>query len=103
MKNLRERAAERGIEVVHLAAIPGAGHAGCACAMMTRCDPPHLVGTLDLLRRGTAPEANHVVPGDRVDEVSGWRERLPAGEREALVQHARRALERMIEITETAG
>jgi quinolinate synthase len=103
VRNLRERAAQLGIEVVHLAAIPGAGLAGCACTMMARCDPPHLVGTLDLLRKGKVPEANRVVPGDRMDEMCGSRERLPAGERETLVRHARRALERMIEITETAG
>jgi quinolinate synthase len=103
VQNLREQAAELGIEVVHLAATPGAGLAGCACATMTRCDPPHLAGTLDLLRQGKLPEANRVVPGDCVEERSGLRERLPAGERETLVRHARRALGQMMEITETPG
>jgi quinolinate synthase len=103
VRNLREEAAELGIEVVHLAATPGVGLAGCACAMMTRCDPPHLVGTLDLLRKGKVPEANRVVPGDDMDEISGTRERLSSGERATLVLQARLALERMIEITETGG
>ena len=43
---------------------------------MSRNDPPHLAGMLDLLRRGEAPEINRVLPGDVVDEASGVRERL---------------------------
>ena len=70
---------------------------------MSRNDPPHLAGMLDLLRRGEAPERNRVLPGDAVDELSGARERLEPSERRELVQQARAALETMIEITENAG
>ena len=57
---------------------------------------------LDLLRQGRAPELNRVLPGDSVDEVSGFRERLDAQKRARIAADARRALERMIEITEAA-
>jgi quinolinate synthase len=57
---------------------------------------------LDLLRRGRAPDLNRVLAGDVVDEISGRRERLDDSERRVLVADARRALERMIEITESA-
>ena len=87
---------------MHLADIPepGLSSGGCGCATMSRNDPPHLAGMLDLLRRGQAPEINRVLPGDAVDEISGRRERLSSGERGELAQQARAALERMIEITE---
>jgi quinolinate synthase len=102
VRNLREQAALRGIEVVHVAEIPSPefDHFGCGCATMSRNDPPHLVALLDLLRRDKAPDINRVLPGDVVDEVTGWRERLDPEGRENLVRHARRALERMIELTE---
>jgi quinolinate synthase len=103
VRNLHEQAALRGIEVVHLADVPGDGNAGCGCATMSRNDPPHLVALLDLLRRGRAPDLNRVLPGDAVDEVSGARERLGPAERARVAADARRALERMIEITESAG
>ena len=103
VRNLREQAALRGIDVVHLAEIPDEPDAGCGCATMSRNDPPHLVGLLDLLRRGSAPDANRVLSGDVVDEVTGVRERLPASERAGIASDARRALERMIEITERAS
>ena len=102
VKNLREQAALRGIEVEHLAEVPGGAMGSCGCATMSRNDPPHLVALLDLLRRGTPPEANRVLAGDSVDELSGWRERLPTAEREQLARDARRSLERMIEITESS-
>jgi hypothetical protein len=60
------------------------------------------VALLDLLRRGRAPDLNRVLPGDVVDEVSGARERLDAEARARVAADARRALERMIEITESA-
>ena len=72
-----------------------------SCATKSRNDPPHLVALLDLLRQGRAPDLNHVLPGDAVDEVTGARERLDATARERICADARRALERMIEITET--
>ena len=104
VRNARDFAAQRGVEVVHLADIPeaGFGSAGCGCATMSRNDPPHLAGMLDLLRRGKAPDLNRVLPGDAVDEQSGARDRLDENERAELVQDARSALERMIEITEGA-
>jgi len=102
VRNARTEGTRRGIEVVHLADVPtpdGAA-AGCGCATMSRNDPPHLAGMLDLLRRGQAPDANRVLPGDSVNERTGARDRLEPAERDALVADARAALERMIEITE---
>jgi quinolinate synthase len=102
VRNAREQARLRGVEVLHLTEIPAPGYptAGCGCATMSRNDPPHLAGMLDLLRKGTPPDLNRVLAGDAVDEVSGRRDRLDAAERAELVLHARAALERMIAITE---
>ncbi len=101
--NARAFGASRGVEVVNLAAVPGPrGSMGCGCATMSRNDPPHLVAMLDLLRQGRAPAVNRVLPGDSVDEVTGWRERLDEATRRALAADARRALDRMIELTEAA-
>ena len=104
VRNARAEGAKRGVEVMHLAEIPepGFSHAGCGCATMSRNDPPHLAGMLDLLRRGEAPDANRVLAGDVVDEVTGRRDRMTEAERAALVTHARASLERMIAITEAA-
>jgi quinolinate synthase len=95
---------QRGVEVHHLADIPEPRFrsAGCGCATMSRNDPPHLAGVLDLLRRGEAPDINRVLPGDMVDEVTMRRDRLSEDERAELVADARRAMERMIEIVERA-
>ncbi len=103
VRNARTEGARRGVQVMHLADIPepGFGASGCGCATMSRNDPPHLAGILDLLRRGTPPDANRVLAGDAVDELSGLRERLSEDERAELVANARLALERMIEITES--
>lgn len=102
--NLREQASLRGILVRHLADVPDdrLRLAGCGCATMSRNDPPHLAGTLDLLRQGRGPDLHRVLAGDAVDEATGARERLRAPERAVLVREARAALERMIEITESA-
>jgi quinolinate synthase len=102
VKNAREQGRQRGVEVVHLADIPDpAFHSmGCGCATMSRNDPPHLAGLLDLLRQGKAPAINRVLAGDVVDERSGVLDRKNDAERKELVGHARAALERMIEITE---
>jgi quinolinate synthase len=102
VRNLREQAALRGIEVVHMADVPGDDTAGCGCATMSRNDPPHLVALLDLLRRGKAPDLNRVLPGDVVDEISGARDRLDVSGQARVAREARRALERMIEITEAS-
>ncbi|MBL8863309.1 MAG: quinolinate synthase NadA [Planctomycetes bacterium] len=105
VRNARQQALRRGVQVVHLTEIPEPGFpaAGCGCATMSRNDPPHLAGMLDLLRRGAAPDLNRVLAGDVVDEVSGRRERLDDAERATLIADARRALERMIEITESSA
>jgi len=105
VRNARETARERGVEVAHLTEIPEPGFpsSGCGCATMSRNDPPHLAGMLDLLRKGTPPDLNHVMAGDVVDEGNGRRTRLDEAERSVLVRDARRALERMIEITESAA
>jgi len=102
VRNLREQAGLREIEVVHMADVPGQPDGGCGCATMSRNDPPHLVALLDLLRQGRAPDLNRVEAGDAVDEISGVRERLSADERARVAASARRALERMIEVTEAA-
>lgn len=102
VRNAREQAAARGVEIVHLAEIPeaGFGSGGCGCATMSRNDPPHLAGLLDLLRQGKAPDINHVLSGDAVDESTMRRDRLVSAERGELIAQARLSLERMIEITE---
>lgn len=104
VRNARELARSRGVEVVHLTEIPEPGFpaAGCGCATMSRNDPPHLAGMLDLLRRGKGPDLNRVLAGDVVDETTGRRERLDDDDRAEMVRDARRALERMIEITEAS-
>jgi quinolinate synthase len=104
VRNAREQAALRGVEVVNVADVPTPEFTsmGCGCATMSRNDPPHLVAILDLLRKGRPPDLNRVLPGDAVDETSGARERLSDAERATLAAEARRALERMIEITEPA-
>jgi quinolinate synthase len=101
VRNLREQAGQSGVEVVHLADVPGEEEAGCGCATMSRNDPPHLVAILDLLQKGKAPDLNRVLPGDVVDELTGWRERLEPEGIANVTKHARRALERMIELTES--
>ncbi len=103
VRNLREQAALRGINVTHMADIPDPafGSMGCGCATMSRNDPPHLVAILDLMRKGRAPDLNRVLPGDMVNERSGFRDRLKRSERQHIVKHARASLEKMIEIVES--
>jgi quinolinate synthase len=105
VRNLREQAALRGIEVVSVGEVPGPDldRFGCGCATMSRNDPPHLAAILDLLRKGSVPDLNRVLPGDVVDEVTGWRERLGPEAQQELARDARRALERMIELTEAGS
>jgi quinolinate synthase len=103
VKNATAEGRRRGFEVRHLAEAGSAGAmAGCGCATMSRNDPPHLAGMLDLLRKGQAPDLNRVLPGDSIDERTGRRDRLEPRERAELVAQARASLERMIEITEAA-
>jgi quinolinate synthase len=109
VRNLKEQAAFKGIQVAHLADITSevtsvaSSEAGCGCATMSRNDPPHLAGMLDLLRKGEAPNLNRVLAGDTVDETSAKRERLTGQERSVMVADAKLALERMIQITENAS
>ena len=103
VRNAAEQGRLRGVQVVHMAEVPGTESAGCGCATMSRNDPPHLAGILDLLRKGEAPDLNRVLAGDAVDEVSGDRERLDEDERAQLIVEARASLEAMIEVTEANG
>ena len=101
VKNLREFCKNKGIDVVNISEMPGVQKkAGCGCATMSRNDPPHLVAVLDLLRLGKIPEFNLVRPGDVVNEFVGSRERLSQEGQQWIVENAKKALERMIEITE---
>ena len=108
VRNLKEQAAAKGIEVMHLAeaklnTADAKVAGGCGCATMSRNDPPHLAGMIDLLRKGEAPHLNRVLAGDVVDETTAKRERLTGDERKIMVADAKLALERMIEITESAS
>ncbi len=105
VRNAREQARLRGVEVVNLADVPEVdrGTTGCGCATMSRNDPPHLVAMLDLLRKGSPPDLNRVLAGDVVNERTGWRERLDDDDRADIVRHARAALTRMIDVTESAA
>jgi quinolinate synthase len=102
VKNLREICQKKNIQVVNLSEIPNNNFkkSGCGCATMARNDPPHLVAVLDLLRKGKVPEFNLVKPGDVVDEFIGSRQRLDQTGQQWIVSNAKKALERMISITE---
>jgi quinolinate synthase len=106
VRNARDVGKQRGVDVVNLADVPahvkGAASLGCGCATMSRNDPPHLVGVLDLLAKGRVPEMNRVLPGDVVDESTGARERLDAASQAEIARDARKALEKMIELTEAS-
>jgi len=101
VRNATHAAAQRGVTVVHMADVPGATAPGCGCATMSRNDPPHLAGMLDLLRLGEAPHYHRVLPGDRIDAI-GTRTQLPLAQREALARESAIALNRMIDITEAS-
>lgn len=106
VRNARDVAKAKGVEVVNLADVPahvkGAASLGCGCATMSRNDPPHLAGVLDLLHKGKAPELNRVMAGDVVDEATGFRERLDGTSQQEIANDARKALQRMIDLTEAA-
>lgn len=101
--NLKEQAKLLGIMVVNVGDAP-LGHAGqgmgCGCATMSRNDPPHLVAMLDLLRLGKEVSYNKVLPGDVVNEFTGVRQRLTKEDQNFIVANARKALLKMIAITE---
>jgi quinolinate synthase len=100
--NLREYGKQVGIEVVNVgdAKIEHYQGAGCGCATMSRNDPPHLAGLLDLLRQGKSMDYNRVEAGDVVNEFSGSRQRLNHEGQDWVRENARLALTRMIEITQ---
>jgi len=103
VENLKQHCKSLGIQVVNLAEAPKPDHEqgiGCGCATMSRNDPPHLVGLLDLLREGKTMDYNRVQSGDVVNEFSGSRQRLAPQEQEWIKDNAKKALRKMIEITE---
>jgi len=99
---LKQQAKPLGIQVVNVAEanIPHSPHVGCGCATMSRNDPPHLVALLDLLRLGKTPDYNIIKAGDVVNEFTGLRQRLSPQEQQWVIDNARKALEKMIEICE---
>lgn len=104
VENVKQYCKALSIEVVNLADIPadnGEKTQGCGCATMSRNDPPHLVGLLDLLRQGKPMPYNEVKAGDMVNEFTGSRQRLNEADQIKLIADAKNALENMIQITET--
>ncbi|MGE3919346.1 MAG: quinolinate synthase NadA [Gammaproteobacteria bacterium] len=100
VKNLKEEF--RNLQIVNLGDVPNiTAKMGCGCATMSRNDPPHLVALLDLLRLGKIPEFNIVRPGDVVNEFTGTRQRLDEAGQAWIINNAKRALEKMISITES--
>lgn len=99
---LKQQAKLKGIEVVNVAQAKtqNSPHIGCGCATMSRNDPPHLVALLDLLRLGKTLEYNQVKAGDVVNEFTGLRQRLDDKDQQWVVDNAKKALEKMISITE---
>lgn len=102
VKNIKEFCQKKNIVVTNLADIPNNQFKkmGCGCATMSRNDPPHLVAVLDLLRLGKVPEFNLVKPGDVVNEFTGTRQRLDEAGQRWIIENAKRALKKMIEITQ---
>ena len=101
--NLKQHCLSLNIKVVNLAEAPKPSQEkglGCGCATMSRNDPPHLVALLDLLRQGKNLDYNLVKPGDIVNEFTGTRQRLNINDQQWVVAQAKKALEKMIEITE---
>lgn len=104
VNNLKQYCKPLNIEVVNLAEAPIGDTAkgiGCGCATMSRNDPPHLVALLDLLRQGKAMNYNEVKAGDIVNEFTGSRQRLQAHDQQWVIDNAKKALEKMINITES--
>ncbi|OGV47536.1 MAG: quinolinate synthetase [Legionellales bacterium RIFCSPHIGHO2_12_FULL_42_9] len=103
VENLKQYCRPLGITVVNLAEAPKGNDAkgiGCGCATMSRNDPPHLVALVDLLRLGKTMDYNLVKPGDIVNEFTGTRQRLKEDDQHWVRTNARKALQKMIDITE---
>jgi quinolinate synthase len=102
VENLKQHCSALGIHVVNMAdaKLQHQTSMGCGCATMSRNDPPHLVALIDLLRQGKTMDYHTVKPGDQVNEFTGTRQRLIVDDQQWIVQNAKQALRRMIEITE---
>lgn len=103
VENLKQHCNALNIKVINLAEAPkiaGKPGLGCGCATMSRNDPPHLVGLLDRLREGHLMQYNEVRAGDVVNEFSGARHRLQTLDEAWVIEHAKNALQMMIDITE---
>ncbi|WP_419420600.1 quinolinate synthase NadA [Legionella sp. D16C41] len=103
VENVRQYCKNLGITVVNLAEAPLNAHEkalGCGCATMSRNDPPHLIALLDLLRQGKTMPYNEVKAGDMVNEFTGARHRLELNDQQWVIDNAKKALQKMIEITE---
>lgn len=103
VENLKQFCIGKGIEVVSLAEAKDTTDSqgvGCGCATMSRNDPPHLVALVDLLRQGKELPYNIVKSGDVVNEFTGVRQRLQVQDQEWVISNAKKALQKMIEITE---
>jgi quinolinate synthase len=103
VENLKQYCRPLGIDVVNLAEAPKKGDEkgiGCGCATMSRNDAPHLVALVDLLRQGKLMDYNLINPGDVVNEFTGTRHRLDNENQEWIRQNAKKALQKMIDITE---
>lgn len=103
VENLKQHCKQLSIEVVNLAEAPSDSEkkgVGCGCATMSRNDPPHLVALLDLLRLGKKLDYSEVKAGDVVNEFTGLRHRLQHNDQQWVIDNAKRALQKMIDITE---
>lgn len=103
VENLKQYCKGLNIDVVNLAEMPtnaNGSSVGCGCATMSRNDPPHLVGLLDLLRQGKDLSYNQVKAGDVVHEFNGSRQRLSDQDQNWVINNAKKALQMMIDITE---
>jgi quinolinate synthase len=104
VENLKQYCISLGIKVVNLAEAPknvSETGVGCGCATMSRNDPPHLIGLIDLLRQGKELPYNEVRAGDVVNEFTGIRNRLQTKDEQWVINNAKKALQKMIEITES--
>lgn len=103
VENLKQYCRPLGIQVVNLAEAPQDSErkgVGCGCATMSRNDPPHLIGLVDLLRQGKTMDYNNIRAGDVVSEFTGIRQRLQTQDQNWVIANAKKALQKMIEITE---
>ncbi|OGV28589.1 MAG: quinolinate synthetase [Legionellales bacterium RIFCSPHIGHO2_12_FULL_35_11] len=103
VENLKQFCKNLDIIVVNLAEATKSQNekgVGCGCATMSRNDPPHLIALLDLLRQGKNLPYNEVKAGDVVNEFTGIRNRLQKSDENWVIENAKKALNKMIEITE---